>query len=89
MKGYQKKVIYLKNTGSHIFDEAYFVVSHEGENAVTKSDMVVEANRIIEESLNEGYTEKRKHVKGVSFLIPFFLGVLIASAIFAAISILI
>ena len=52
MRGYQKKVIFLKNTGSHLFDEAYFVMSREGEEAaIDQSDMVFEANRIINESL--------------------------------------
>ena len=52
MRGYQKKVIFLKDTGSHLFDEAYFVVSREGEAAhIEQSDMVFEANRIIKESL--------------------------------------
>ena len=89
MKGYQKRVIYLKNTGSHIFDEAYFVVSREGESAVTKGDMVVEANRIIEESLNEGAEEIRRFSGVASFLLPFFLGALISAAGFAAFSFLI
>ena len=89
LKGYQKRVIYLKNTGSHIFDEAYFVVSREGEGALTKSDMVLEANRIIEESLNEGAVEKRRRSGALSFLLPFFLGALMSVAIFAVVSILI
>ena len=83
MRGYQKKVIFLKNTGSHLFDEAYFVVSREGENAsVGQSDMVVEANRIIKESLEdceERLRRERGKRKGV-FLIPFFLGACISAA---------
>ena len=77
MRGYQKKVIFLKNTGSHLFDEAYFVVSREGEAAhIEQSDMVFEANRIIRESLED----KEQRVRGenksffLSFIIPFFLG---------------
>ena len=84
MRGYQKKVIFLKNTGSHLFDEAYFVVSREGEAAhVEQSDMIYEANRIIKESL-EG---KESRVKGniveqlISAIIPFLLGVLVTLSV--------
>ncbi len=49
MRGCQKKVIFLKNTGSSLFDEAYFVISREGEKEnVGENNMIVEANRIIE-----------------------------------------
>ena len=79
MRGYQKKVIFLKDTGSHLFDEAYFVVSRRGEEAqICKSDMIFEANRIIRESLKD--TEKR--IKGrrllrAGVIIPFFCGVIV------------
>ena len=84
MRGYQKKVIFLKDTGSHLFDEAYFVVSRKGEEAhIEQSDMVYEANRIIKESLND----KDLRIRGdgnkskIGFFVPFFLGVLITSLI--------
>ena len=84
MRGYQKKVIFLKNTGSHLFDEAYFVVSREGEAAhIEQSDMIYEANRIIKESLDG----KESRIKGnmrdrlVSALIPFLLGVIITLSV--------
>ena len=82
MRGYQKKVIFLKNTGSHLFDEAYFVVSREGEAAhVEQSDMVFEANRIIKESLEGKELRLRRESGGkfFGFVIPFFLGALITS----------
>ena len=48
MKGYQRKVIHIKNTGSYLFDEAYFVLSRDGEDLkLGEDDMVTEANRII------------------------------------------
>ena len=84
MRGYQKKVIFLKNTGSHLFDEAYFVISQRGEDAhVEQSDMVYEANRIIEESLGD----KELRLRGggnkskSDFFAPFFLGVFITTLI--------
>lgn len=81
MRGYQRKVIFLKNTGSPYFDEAYFVVSQEGEGAsVEQSDMVLEANRIINESLEDPTSRIRRERarKKREFLIPFFLGALIS-----------
>ena len=80
MRGYQKKVIFLKDTGSHLFDEAYFVVSRKGEEAhVEQTDMIYEANRIIRESL----MDKEARIKGSkrkdkrAFFLPFFLGAFI------------
>lgn len=81
MRGYQKKVIFLKDTGSHLFDEAYFVVSRKGEEAhVEQTDMIYEANRIIRESL----MDKESRIKGKkgapgSFILPFFLGAFITT----------
>lgn len=77
MRGYQKKVIFLKDTGSHLFDEAYFVVSRKGEEAkIDQSDMVFEANRIIKESLKDKELrirgERGRNKKG--FFLPFLLG---------------
>ncbi len=54
MRGYQKRVIYLKNTGSRNFEEAYFIVRADisGENC--SSDLMIEeANRIIDENFGE------------------------------------
>ena len=86
MRGYQKKVIFLKNTGSHLFDEAYFVVSREGEAAhVEQSDMIFEANRIIKESLEGKESRIKGNDKGffLGFLIPFFLGARITVTLFS------
>ena len=81
MRGYQRKVIFLKNTGSPYFDEAYFVMSNEGVCAhVDQDDMVIEANRIINESLEDPVLRiKRERVrKRKEFLLPFFLGAIIS-----------
>ncbi len=47
LKGTQKQIIYLKDTKSGIFDEAYFVIKPSGVSTLSRSDMVQEANRII------------------------------------------
>ena len=80
MRGYQKKVIFFKDTGSRFFDEAYFIVSQQGEAAhIEQSDMVFEANRIIKESLEGKEQRIRGEDKGLfrGFVLPFFLGALI------------
>ena len=84
VRGYQKKVIFLKNTGSHLFDEAYFIMSREGESAaIDQSDMVFEANRIIRESIGGSESRIRRERAGEkrTFLVPFFLGALISAAV--------
>ena len=83
MRGYQKKVIFLKNTGSHLFDEAYFVISREGEEAaVDQSDMVFEANRIINESIGGRESRIGRERGGKkSFIIPFLVGALFSVAL--------
>lgn len=84
MRGYQKRVIYLKNTGSPLFEEAYFIVSREGEAiGLEQGDMVYEANRIIDESLDGGATsgKKAKIWKVLGFGIPFLLGAVISTVV--------
>ena len=87
MRGCEKRVIYLKNTGSDLFDEAYFVVSRVGEISCLEScDMVCEANRIIDESIEDksrqSREEKSKKISG--FLLPFFLGAFLMTLILGA-----
>ena len=52
VRGCQRKVIFLKNTNSKLFSEAYFIIDDRADTrALTEGDMVREANRIIDESL--------------------------------------
>ena len=81
VRGCQKKIIYLKNSGSDIFEEAYFVIKSDIRYEETSEcDMIEEANRIIEESF---CTEEKEKLAGrvLSFVkkiaIPFFVGVVI------------
>lgn len=81
IKGCQKKIIYLKNTDSGIFDEAYFVLRRDGESdRFGEADMVSEAKRIIEGASLEGRRGKRK-----GHLWFFSMGALAATAVFALI----
>ena len=81
VRGCQKKIIYLKSTGSEVFDEAYFVVSDKTPNEkMGECDMVQEANRILNECIyvseNEDLFNKIKDfIK--SKILPFLTGVLL------------
>ena len=91
MRGYQKKVIYLKDTGSDFFDEAYFIVSRECEiTGIDKGDMGLEASRIIEESL--GIKSKSKKSARLSSLLawtfPFLFGAIFSAVLIIAIPVL-
>lgn len=84
MKGYEKKVFFLKNTGSSIFEEAIFLV--RGDGAVSfggEGDMIAEANRIIEQSLAKTDSGSKGAGKKIllKFLTPFFLGALVGTVV--------
>ena len=46
IKGCQKKIIFLKNTGCDLFEEAYFIVK-DGSIDKGESDIVLEATKIV------------------------------------------
>ena len=80
MRGCQKRIVFLKNTGSHLFDEAYFILKSDGQEQkndknVTR-DMVCEANRIIEENFELG--KKRRIPRVCLYAISFVFGALTA-----------
>lgn len=73
MRGYQRRVVFLKDTGSTLFDEAYFVMrSDEMAEGKTDDDMISEADRIISENFGSRKSEFRRRL--TSFLISFLLG---------------
>ena len=82
MRGYQKSIICLKNTGSRLFDEAYFVVSPMGEST-KKDDMVLEANRIVEENI--GASGKKRTAFAPGFLYPFLIGAATSFVVLSAV----
>ncbi|MBR6513269.1 MAG: hypothetical protein IKT46_00405 [Clostridia bacterium] len=49
-KGCEKRMIMIKNTGSELFEEAYFILSTKKSSDVTSDDMIKEANRIVSEN---------------------------------------
>ena len=86
MRGYQKRVVYLKNTGSRLFEEAYFVIKSDNRDKRKKEitddeDFIEEVNRIIEENLEYSAFDERKN-KNYNRVFYFGLGFLISSMIF-------
>ena len=84
VRGCQKKIVYLKSTGSDVFDEAYFVVRDGALTSVGECDMIKEANRILEDSVNL----EKKGSRGQIFLgyikravIPFLVGITVGMVI--------
>ena len=85
VRGCQKKIIYLKNTDSGVFDEAYFVVSDSALGKdMDERDMIAEANRILDECI---FNEERKSTKIKIFdfvkrkIIPVVFGIVIGMII--------
>lgn len=85
VKGCQKTVIYLKNTGSEYFDEAYFVLTDDIYDC-TDGDLIAEANRIIESAGTEVQRKRRLITK--EKIISFTLGLLISLTLSAVLYIL-
>jgi hypothetical protein len=78
VRGCQKKIVYLKNTGSNMFDEAYFVVRDCALGNNDECDMIKEANRILDECV--AFEEKKSLPKTLveklkRNIIPFFIGI--------------
>ena len=82
MRGCERKVVHLKNTGSALFEEAYFILRENSELAdrgrTENIDLVKEANRIIEE--NTDFEVKRKSPVNASAVLIFLSGALISAA---------
>ncbi len=78
MRGYQKRVIYLKNTGNKNFEEAYFVLRDADRKCASSASMIDEAKHIIEESFGKrrcGFFYTKKWYL-ISFLLGFSLSFL-------------
>ena len=73
LRGYQKRIVFLKNVESEIFEEAYFVLKEEEKTVeISHATMVEEAKRIIEESL--GKRKRRFIVFKFKTIFVFLLG---------------
>ena len=83
MRGYQKKVIYLKNMESDLFEEAYFVIkdSTGGDSRSTES-LIDEANRIIKENIKQKLKAHTSMIEDGGKLILYIFAPILAAAFF-------
>lgn len=89
LRGCQKKIVFIKNTGSKIFDEAYFVISEkEASPSLTDEAMVDEAKRIIEDATIGDRCEGFFSVKKLKFIGIFSIGAVVSGIITSLIFIL-
>ena len=82
LKGTQKKMIVVEgNTGS-MFETVYFVLKRDAEESgrYREKDMISEANRIVEASVNR---KQKRSVKARS-LLPFALGAVLSTLLYTA-----
>ncbi len=54
IKGCQRRIIMVKDTGSRYFDSAYFVLRHDLPENSRESDMLAEAHRMISAYIPDG-----------------------------------
>lgn len=76
IKGCHKNIVFLKDTGSKLFDEAYFILKPD---AIGKEegDIILEANKIVNRICPENFNEKEKRGrfgKAVAFILGALLG---------------
>ena len=58
-RGCKKNIIHIKNTGSRYIEQAYFILKDDlREEDERCFDMISEANRIVEQSVNNKKKEK-------------------------------
>ena len=86
IKGCEKRVVWVRNTESDMFEQAYFILSETPRGRIcTESDIVAEAKRIIGRTPISGWWEepepeakKRRHssasVKFAFFALGFSVG---------------
>lgn len=78
LKGCQKKIVFLKDTGSDVFEEAYFVINPEYEG-MNSCDIVSEATKIAS-GIYQG-KETKKGNKQMLYSLFLSIGMLIGVAI--------
>ena len=62
LKGAQKQMIVIRTRDSRLFEEAYFVMRRDAEVGGTPTtDMIAEANRIIESARSQKRRERQGH----------------------------
>ena len=77
IKGCHKSIVFLRDTGSELFDEAYFILKPNAQGK-KEADIISEATRIVNR-LDEG--NKRRGMKRLGKLFSFLAGALVGGAI--------
>ncbi|MBQ4562807.1 MAG: hypothetical protein IJA55_10815 [Clostridia bacterium] len=80
-KGCEKRMIMLKNTGSDLFEEAYFILSNKKNMGLSRNDMIKEANRIISENNITSSCEKKTSHFFLQYILGFLSGIGTAAVI--------
>ena len=78
----------MKNTGSALFEEAYFILKNNTDNIGKIHNLAEEADRIINES-SAVFTKKRKRRSRLCRVAFFSLGAAFASAVIGIVSLII
>ena len=86
VRGCQKKIIYLKNTDSDVFDEAYFILNDKYPEVSGECDMIKEANRILGECA--AVKEKRRIFATIGNIFKDKISILFAGIIIGIVSVL-
>lgn len=87
VRGSEKKILYVKDTGSKIFEEAYFVIRRgmDGEDSrPSENDMVREATRIVAQNGAE-YPAARRRRRLRTKLLSFLAGAAAATSVFGGV----
>ena len=80
VKGCLKKTIHIKDTGSRYYEEAYFVLRPGvSEFSAAQGDMISEAVRIADESMDSAMTAKRRR-SALHTALSFILGMTAGAA---------
>ena len=77
IKGCHRNIVFLKDTGSELFDEAYFILKPNAKDK-KEADIISEATKIVN-SLDDG--SKNKVNGKLSKLISFLIGTLLGGSI--------
>ena len=88
LRGCEKRIYYMKNTGSAMFEEAYFILKNDLGNSTKSQSLAEEADRIIGESCAV-FSKKYKRKTKLGRVAVFSLGAAFASAVIGVITLFI
>ena len=87
LRGCEKRIYYMKNTGSTLFEEAYFILKNGCDTSAKKCSLAEEADRIISES-SAIFSKRRKRRSLFGRMAMFSLGAATSSAVIGLIALI-